>query len=173
MRPASLSKKTMVQVFSCEFYEISKNIFSYRTPPVAPSRCWLFLQKSFIVDVGMIMRWSIFPKYKRVYIYILIKRDVKQCLRSRTMWYENVNRIPAVTFIIFLIKFPIVHSHSLLWNNKVGRSIRFSASVSRDLFLYILYSYLKLFRKLFLEKPEVQLVPYQRSMMELFTLFSH
>ena len=30
-------KETLAQVFSCEFYEISKNIFSYRTPPVAAS----------------------------------------------------------------------------------------------------------------------------------------
>ena len=36
--PATLLKKeTLVQVFSCEFCEISKNTFSYRTPPVAAS----------------------------------------------------------------------------------------------------------------------------------------
>ena len=29
--------KAEVQVFSCEFCEISKNTFSYRTPPVAAS----------------------------------------------------------------------------------------------------------------------------------------
>ena len=28
-------KETLAQVFSCEFYKISKNTFSYRTPPVA------------------------------------------------------------------------------------------------------------------------------------------
>ena len=28
-------KETRAQVFSCEFYKISKNTFSYRTPPVA------------------------------------------------------------------------------------------------------------------------------------------
>ena len=28
-------KETLAQVFSCEFYEISKNAFFYRTPPVA------------------------------------------------------------------------------------------------------------------------------------------
>ena len=36
-RPATLLKKTLAQVFSCEFCEISKNIYSYRTPPVAAS----------------------------------------------------------------------------------------------------------------------------------------
>ena len=30
-------KETLAQVFSCEFCEISKNSFSYRTPPVAAS----------------------------------------------------------------------------------------------------------------------------------------
>ena len=37
MRPATLSKKTLAQVFSCEFCEISKKKFFYRTPPVAAS----------------------------------------------------------------------------------------------------------------------------------------
>ena len=32
-----IKKETLVQVFSCEFCEISKNTFSYRTPPVAAS----------------------------------------------------------------------------------------------------------------------------------------
>ena len=32
-----IKKETLAQVFSCEFREISKNIFSYRTPPVAAS----------------------------------------------------------------------------------------------------------------------------------------
>ena len=30
-------KEALVQVFSCEFCEISKNTFSYRTPPVESS----------------------------------------------------------------------------------------------------------------------------------------
>ena len=38
LRPATLLKKeTLAQVFSCEFCEISKNTFSYRTPPMAAS----------------------------------------------------------------------------------------------------------------------------------------
>ena len=36
MRPATLLKKTLVQVFSCEFCEISKNTFRYRTPASLP-----------------------------------------------------------------------------------------------------------------------------------------
>ena len=32
-----IKKETLAQVFSCEFCEISKNSFSYRTPTVAAS----------------------------------------------------------------------------------------------------------------------------------------
>ena len=38
-----LKKETLAQVFYCKFCEISKNIFSYRTPPIAAS--YRFLQK--------------------------------------------------------------------------------------------------------------------------------
>ena len=38
LRPATLLKqKTLTQVFSYEFCEISKSAYSYRTPPVAAS----------------------------------------------------------------------------------------------------------------------------------------
>ena len=33
-----IKKEILAQVFSCEFCEISKSTFSYRTPPVAASR---------------------------------------------------------------------------------------------------------------------------------------
>ena len=35
VRPATLLKKRLTQVFSCEFPKISKNTFCYRTPLVA------------------------------------------------------------------------------------------------------------------------------------------
>ena len=35
--PESIKKETLALVFSCEFCEISKNTFSYRTPLVAAS----------------------------------------------------------------------------------------------------------------------------------------
>ena len=37
LRPATLLKRILVQVFSCKFCKISKNSFSYRTPPVTAS----------------------------------------------------------------------------------------------------------------------------------------
>ena len=38
-----IKKETLAQVFSSEFYKISKNTFSYRTPPVAASGLLLTL----------------------------------------------------------------------------------------------------------------------------------
>ena len=32
-----IKKETLAQLFSCEFFEISDNTYSYRTPPVAAS----------------------------------------------------------------------------------------------------------------------------------------
>ena len=43
-----IKKETLAQVFSCEFCEISKNIFSYRTPPVAASLLHKKLKKSLL-----------------------------------------------------------------------------------------------------------------------------
>ena len=37
LRPATLLKQALAQVFFCEFCEIFKNALSYRTPPVAAS----------------------------------------------------------------------------------------------------------------------------------------
>ena len=39
-----IKKKTLVQVFSCEFGEISKNTFSNRRSPVAASDIYLLLE---------------------------------------------------------------------------------------------------------------------------------
>ena len=38
-----IKKETLAQVFSCEFCKISKNTFSYKTPPVAASGFMLYL----------------------------------------------------------------------------------------------------------------------------------
>ena len=43
-RPATLLKKKLAQVFSCEFCKIPKNTFSYKTPPVAASDIHLFFK---------------------------------------------------------------------------------------------------------------------------------
>ena len=40
-----IKKETLAQVFSCEFYEISKNIFFYRSPLVVASDFYEILTK--------------------------------------------------------------------------------------------------------------------------------
>ena len=42
-----IKKETLAQVFSCEFCEIAKNTFSFRTPPVAASVICLWQVKPF------------------------------------------------------------------------------------------------------------------------------
>ena len=37
-----IEKETLAQVFSCEFCQISKNIFSYKIPPMAASDTGIF-----------------------------------------------------------------------------------------------------------------------------------
>ena len=43
-----IKKETLAEVFSCEFGEISRNTFSYRTPPVAASD-WLILSSMKVI----------------------------------------------------------------------------------------------------------------------------
>ena len=38
-----MDRETLAQMFSCEFCEISKNSFSYRTPPIAASVMVVFI----------------------------------------------------------------------------------------------------------------------------------
>ena len=44
-----IKKETLAQVFSYEFCEISKNTFSYRTPPVAASAFFCFTKRWYSV----------------------------------------------------------------------------------------------------------------------------
>ena len=39
-----IKKETLAQVISCEFCEVSKNTFSYRTPPLAASKLKMLLR---------------------------------------------------------------------------------------------------------------------------------
>ena len=64
-----IKRETLAQAFSCEFCEISKDTFSYRTPPVAASdqRCFvieLFLRilKIFLENTFVAISFSCFLK---------------------------------------------------------------------------------------------------------------
>ena len=45
-----IKRETLAQVFSCEFYEISKNTFFYRTPLVAASG--FIREYSYVKDIS-------------------------------------------------------------------------------------------------------------------------
>ena len=65
-----IKKETLaqVQVFSCEFFEISKNTFFYRTPPVAASEVSnvicikYFYQLSVNVVIGILYHTCLLPQ---------------------------------------------------------------------------------------------------------------
>ena len=59
-----LALETLVQVFSCEFCKISKRTFSYRTPPVAASKTYMFrLRSSWFESVQVIKDSRIYFKF--------------------------------------------------------------------------------------------------------------
>ena len=55
------SKETLVQVFSCEFFEIFKNTFPYRTPLVAASV--ITRKRSFISALSVCITVPNHPKF--------------------------------------------------------------------------------------------------------------
>ena len=57
-----IKKDTLPQVFSCEFCEIFKNRFFYRTPPMAASVHLLFLSNIKIYNSGVFRILSIIQK---------------------------------------------------------------------------------------------------------------
>ena len=70
LRPATLLK-TLAQVFSCEFWKISKNTFFYKTPPVAASGVASFMiwrkpkldVKISIFDPSISVLSLVYPKF--------------------------------------------------------------------------------------------------------------
>ena len=66
MRPATLLKKILAQVFSCEFCEISKNTFSYRAPT---GGCFCITLEKFLLT---------FEIFKQISITCLRNLKIKQ-----------------------------------------------------------------------------------------------
>ena len=60
-----IKKKTLAQVFSCEFCEISKNTFSYKTPLVAASFCKKSVFKNVAKFTGKKHSWSLYFVIKK------------------------------------------------------------------------------------------------------------
>ena len=85
LRPPTLFKKILAQVFSCEFYEISKNTFFYRTLPVAVSADSIrfpFLPKK---QTGL-TSWNFYFSGKSIEL-------LQTGLASLTAWYKFFYRI--------------------------------------------------------------------------------
>ena len=74
-----IKKETLAQVFSCEFCEISKNTFSYRTPSVAVEKsCLNMLMRAYNFNKKKIKRsfMLIYFIMKLLEILLLLKKAV-------------------------------------------------------------------------------------------------
>ena len=54
-----IKKETLAQVFSCEFYDVSKNTFSYRVPP---GDCFFYLQ----TNLSKLIHYSFHRNHKNM-----------------------------------------------------------------------------------------------------------
>ena len=62
-------KENLAQLFSCEFWEISKNTFSYKTPPVAASEDAIF----YLLSLQKKMKFSIKDFLKKNFFSLNLK----------------------------------------------------------------------------------------------------
>ena len=74
-----IKKEVLVQVFSSEFFEISKNIFSYRTPPVTASVSGRLLNLPYLLASVTASKVSVFRGFLvRIFPHSdWIRRDTK------------------------------------------------------------------------------------------------
>ena len=87
-----IKKETLAQVFSCEFCEIFKNTFSYRTPLVAASVSWLgnfAIRKNSTLFVHERLN-NLFP---RVFLYTFNERSFAR---------KKIEKIKGWSFAIFV-----------------------------------------------------------------------
>ena len=79
-----MDRETLAQMFSCEFCEISKNSFSYRTPPIAASVMAVFI----VYFVAMRM------------IKISLKRILHNKMVETELHSTDLNRSKSLLFTI-------------------------------------------------------------------------
>ena len=94
-----IKKETLAQVSSCKFCEISKNIFSYRTPPVAAS---VFFNVSLLLPKRFTLRYLPPPLlYSEVLFLFLIlylgalfyKKKKNKRKEKKKIFIENHKKI--------------------------------------------------------------------------------
>ena len=79
-RTCRFIKNTLAQVFSCEIYELFKNAFFCRTPPVAASE---------IMNSSSYLR-SILPSASTVVEHLLVKmQQAATVLETRTAYFKK------------------------------------------------------------------------------------
>ena len=97
-----IKKEALAQVFSCEFCKISKNTFSYRTPPVAP-----------VAAVPPVAALNIIN-------YILVWRNITVFITEITSVFAGGKMFPLVLklvftgfleFIFYWKKFHLLHTN--------------------------------------------------------------
>ena len=72
-----IKKETLAQVFSCEFCQMSKNTFFYRTHPVAASvLLWIVPDSSFLSSSSSRLTDRMFTSESNVYHKLLILQEI-------------------------------------------------------------------------------------------------
>ena len=104
IRPTTLLKKeTQAQVFYCEYCEISKNTFSYATPPVATSRKSFFSKKVNASKPLSIKKTNVWQGSKFAsdresfikYVYKIFRETNISCslIGARTCAYQEISNV--------------------------------------------------------------------------------
>ena len=108
-----IKKETLTQVFSGEFFEVSKNTFSYRPPPVATSGV---SQNYFLLVVGssVIFRIRCLKKLKlinQIYFYLSSLQFLYTPRSSRSQMFFKVGVLKNFAFFrpAFLLKKRLQH----------------------------------------------------------------
>ena len=95
-------KETLPQMFSCEFCEICKNTFSYRTPPVATSQFYTVLK----FDVGRNQLTRKCKKKKKI-----TEECQPECVpanKTDNSKFHVARNVEGINFEIELVRFHIV-----------------------------------------------------------------
>ena len=91
-----IKKESLAQVLSCEFYEVSKNTLSYRTPPVDASKVKKIKSRKILKSLKL--NFVIISKF-----YMWVFKGGLKSLRKEKNHFQEVNiwRFPE-TFVIWM-----------------------------------------------------------------------
>ena len=104
MQPLLYKKNTLAQVFSCEFCEISKNTFLYRTPLVAASVDWQLDLINWMWLFESIACSERSVKYQKLHISFIHQRLQFKFLVINNTKVHLPNNYRPIWFFVFLKK---------------------------------------------------------------------